>query len=261
MHLYDIVHHDLKCANILVNPEMGHHTCIADFGSAFFDRGGQSADFRTVGQGTPNYLPPEALLGSTVYGTACDVWSLGCVLSEVCLRGALFIGSGTQQVLASIFAQLGKPSGNGLMLLRRLPYWSEFQFPVQPVYPAGLEEHIGHYGMNLLAQLFAYDWNNRPKALTIMNDPFFFALTVMHPAPQQFHRSVQAVAKIAMEAGAADDDAAARAAIHPTEPADEVVRNQIQPQACLQNLTWSFYYPMLHVETSIFAATANSKCM
>jgi serine/threonine protein kinase len=38
------------------------------------------------------YRAPELLLGTTIYGPAIDVWSVGCVFAELLTGKALFDG-------------------------------------------------------------------------------------------------------------------------------------------------------------------------
>ena len=41
------------------------------------------------------YRPPEILLGTAKYGSAIDIWGLGCVIAEMYLSKPLFPGSST----------------------------------------------------------------------------------------------------------------------------------------------------------------------
>lgn len=38
------------------------------------------------------YRPPEILLGSELYSTPVDLWSVGCILAELSTGEALFFG-------------------------------------------------------------------------------------------------------------------------------------------------------------------------
>ena len=38
------------------------------------------------------YRAPELLLGSTEYSTPIDIWSIGCIFSEIVTKRALFTG-------------------------------------------------------------------------------------------------------------------------------------------------------------------------
>ena len=56
------------------------------------------------------YRAPELLLGSTQYTTAIDMWSLGCVMVELCLLAPLLEGEDTGDQLAVIVDVFGAPS-------------------------------------------------------------------------------------------------------------------------------------------------------
>jgi serine/threonine-protein kinase len=82
-HEHGLVHGDLKPSNVLLDQH--EHVYLADFGltQRLNEGGGQPADQHAVG--TPAYLAPEQVEGSSVDGRA-DVYALGCLLYE-CLTG------------------------------------------------------------------------------------------------------------------------------------------------------------------------------
>ena len=41
------------------------------------------------------YRAPEILVGSSKYGAAVDMWSMGCILAEMVLERPLFSGTST----------------------------------------------------------------------------------------------------------------------------------------------------------------------
>ena len=73
---------DLKPSNLLIDPSE-EIVKIADFGLArSFGLPLKTFTHEVV---TLWYRAPEVLLGSKVYSTAVDVWSLGCVIAELIL--------------------------------------------------------------------------------------------------------------------------------------------------------------------------------
>lgn len=72
-----ITHRDVKPSNILVSRT--GDVKLTDFGIAFATHERLSKTTTGMMPGTPNYMPPEQLLGSAIDGRA-DVFSLGCTL-------------------------------------------------------------------------------------------------------------------------------------------------------------------------------------
>ncbi|KAI5189411.1 negative regulator of the PHO system [Nematocida minor] len=98
LHSKQIVHRDLKPQNILVDAE----GClkIADFGLArSFEIKMPSYSSEVV---TLWYRSPELLKGTKVYGFSIDIWSVGCIISEILTGSPLFPGSDKQDQLVNI---------------------------------------------------------------------------------------------------------------------------------------------------------------
>lgn len=74
-------HFDLKPANVLV--EYSGRWVISDFGQARFKRAGGTSKMTGMG-GTEAYAPPEIDQRNVKPNRQYDVWSLGCILVEVC---------------------------------------------------------------------------------------------------------------------------------------------------------------------------------
>jgi serine/threonine protein kinase len=102
---------DLKPSNLLVNSNCDLTIC--DFGLA---RGvTKSADVDLTSYVVTRwYRAPEILCEATTYGTAADVWGVGCIFGELLGRKTLFRGSSSKQQVELIISVLGTPSDEDL---------------------------------------------------------------------------------------------------------------------------------------------------
>ena len=88
------------------------------------------------------YRAPEILLGSKRYSTPIDLWSIGCIFSELCTGQALFPADSEIDMLYKIFQLLGTPSENVWSGVTSLPNW-------KPIFPNWRGNFIGGYVPNL----------------------------------------------------------------------------------------------------------------
>ena len=82
IHQLNVLHHDLRAANILIGPASQRRCRIADFGLSRAKM--ESSRFSTKKTGNPAWSAPEYLAGNTPFTAACDVFSYGMVLFEIC---------------------------------------------------------------------------------------------------------------------------------------------------------------------------------
>nr|XP_060496883.1 serine/threonine-protein kinase Nek11 [Panthera onca] len=91
-----ILHRDLKSKNIFLKNNL---LKIGDFGVSRLLMG--SCDLATTLTGTPHYMSPEALKHQG-YNTKSDIWSLACILYEMCCMNHAFTGSNFLSIVLKI---------------------------------------------------------------------------------------------------------------------------------------------------------------
>lgn len=83
LHARAIAHRDIKSGNIFLTNE-GHCLKLGDFGCAVKIRANTTAPGELQGfVGTQAYMAPEVFMKSSGHGRAADIWSLGCVVTEM----------------------------------------------------------------------------------------------------------------------------------------------------------------------------------
>ena len=81
LHNQDIIHRDLKSANVLMSTENGGTAKLSDFGLSKI-----SSPKRVITEvaGSPYWMAPE-VLNEQGYAFSADIWSLGCTIIEMIL--------------------------------------------------------------------------------------------------------------------------------------------------------------------------------
>jgi serine/threonine protein kinase len=114
--IYNFVHADLKPANILIDEH--DNAILSDWGNAMNVK---DLDFSAEDSDYQNsicslwYRPPELLLESESSNESLDMWSVGCLIYELCTGMPLFGGTSNDSVLQSIFELFGTPEKDSPM--------------------------------------------------------------------------------------------------------------------------------------------------
>ncbi|KAF4373174.1 hypothetical protein F8388_019356 [Cannabis sativa] len=167
-HSRGVLHRDIKGSNILI--DNNGVLKIGDFGLATFYDQNQPMTSRVV---TLWYRPPELLLGSTQYGPAIDLWSVGCILAEMFAGKPIMPGRTEVEQMHKIFKLCGSPSED-FWQKTRLPHATSFK-PQQP-YKRRLPEtfkDFPSYAMPLVDKLLAIEPKDRGTAATSLASDFF----------------------------------------------------------------------------------------
>ncbi|KAL5554643.1 hypothetical protein UlMin_042044, partial [Ulmus minor] len=96
LHDRNVIHRDIKCANILV--DASGSVKLADFGLAKVTK---LNDVKSL-QGTARWMAPEVVDPKQGYGLPADIWSLGCTVLEMLTREMPYSGLDWMQALFKI---------------------------------------------------------------------------------------------------------------------------------------------------------------
>ena len=93
------IHRDLKPDNIFLT-SIGQ-VKLGDFGVSSIVEHTNAGTLTMAG--TPLYMSPEMIKGDVKYSFPTDIWSLGCILYEMCSLKKAYVGDGdTMQLLSKI---------------------------------------------------------------------------------------------------------------------------------------------------------------
>ncbi|OMO76021.1 hypothetical protein COLO4_25732 [Corchorus olitorius] len=101
LHSLGIIHCDLKPENILIKSYRRCEIKIIDLGSSCFQ-----TDNLCLYVQSRSYRAPEVILGLP-YNQKIDLWSLGCILAELCSGEVLFPNDAVIMILARMIGMLG----------------------------------------------------------------------------------------------------------------------------------------------------------
>ncbi|XP_063808006.1 serine/threonine-protein kinase Nek3 isoform X2 [Pseudophryne corroboree] len=137
-HIHDkrVLHRDIKAKNVFITQR--HIIKLGDFGSARILTSPLAYACSYVG--TPYYVPPE-IWENLPYNNKCDIWSLGCVLYELCTLKHPFQAGSWKNLILKICRGSYSP----------LP--SQYSYELR----------------SLIKQMFRKDPHQRPSTNTILN--------------------------------------------------------------------------------------------
>ncbi|XVE70440.1 hypothetical protein DITRI_Ditri10aG0072900 [Diplodiscus trichospermus] len=125
--------------------------------------------------GTRWFRAPELLYGSTDYGLEVDLWSLGCIFSELLTLEPLFPGISDIDQLGRIISVLGNLTEEVWPRCSKLPDYRTISF-AKIENPTGLEACLPNRSpdeISLIKRLVCYDPVNRATAMELLNDRYF----------------------------------------------------------------------------------------
>ena len=154
LHSKGIAHRDIKPQNILVDQKT-NKIKVCDFGSAKKLIQGQKSISYICSR---FYRAPELIFGATDYTNQIDVWSMGCVISELVLGRPMFPGATTSDQLVEIIRILGTPTKDDICSMN--PHFKDHKFPdVKPIPFEKLFKNriIPEHFLDLLSKLLVYN--------------------------------------------------------------------------------------------------------
>ncbi|VEL20264.1 unnamed protein product [Protopolystoma xenopodis] len=123
------------------------------------------------------YRSPEILLGAQRYSCGVDIWSMGCIFSEVATKEALFRGDSEIDQLFRIFRCLGTPTEETWKGVSQLPEYKKKSFPAWKRAKLSEQENIANAfdkdGIDLLQSMLVYEPARRINARDALLHPYF----------------------------------------------------------------------------------------
>ncbi|ORX36332.1 kinase-like domain-containing protein [Kockovaella imperatae] len=171
IHENNIIHRDIKTANILVDKR--GQVMIADFGLARSWTGSGPLPPHTMNEYTNMvvtrwYRAPELLLGDTHYGPAVDMWSMGCILGEMFHREPILAAKGQTDdgQLPLILEHCGPLNDE------TFPGWQDL--PGYPEMQGRRWDFMDECSSHLLRQMLCLDPVQRITADQALDHPWFW---------------------------------------------------------------------------------------
>ena len=170
LHSKGIAHRDIKPQNILVDSKT-NKIKLCDFGSAKKLIQGQNSIAYICSR---FYRAPELIFGAVNYTSQIDVWSMGCVISELVLGRPMFPGATTSDQLVEIIRILGTPTKDDICSMN--PQFQEHKFP--DIKPIPLEKIfknriIPDYFLDLISKILVFNPTKRLTAEKALEHIYF----------------------------------------------------------------------------------------
>lgn len=163
-HSVGLLHRDLKPQNLMI---LNNKLIIGDWGlSKFINEGSH-----TPGVCTSWYRSPELLLGTKIYSSSIDMWSVGCLIGEMLLGYPIFPGNTEIHQLLLIYQTIGTPTrtNNGVVF----PIFNPIE--LKHFFKKSIHSNNDHFDevCYLIGKMLNLDPVKRISASESLNDPLF----------------------------------------------------------------------------------------
>ncbi|KAL2539663.1 Protein kinase superfamily protein [Abeliophyllum distichum] len=181
LHSLGLIHCDLKPENILVKSYSRCEVKVIDLGSSCFE-----TDHLCSYVQSRSYRAPEVILGLP-YDKKIDIWSLGCILAELCTGNVLFQNDSSATLLARVIGIIGPLDQEMLvkgrdtykyftknhMLYERNQETNRLEYLIPKKSSLRHRLPMGDQGfIDFVAHLLEIDPKNRPSALEALKHPW-----------------------------------------------------------------------------------------
>jgi len=176
-HVHNVLHRDIKGSNLLIDNK--GILKLADFGLARPWGGASDVDLtnRVI---TLWYRPLELLLGATKYGSAIDMWSVGCIFAELLVGKPVLAGKNEMEQVNLIFKLCGSPTEDHWPEAQKLKYFHMFK-PERPFKRRVREEfsasrcpNVPPAALDLIDKLLCLDPSKRLSAKEALQSDYFW---------------------------------------------------------------------------------------
>ncbi|OVA18849.1 Protein kinase domain [Macleaya cordata] len=171
-HVNQVLHRDIKGSNLLIDNE--GNLKLADFGLArsFSNDHNGNLTNRVI---TLWYRPPELLLGTTKYGPAVDMWSVGCIFAELLQGKPILPGKDEPEQLNKIFELCGAPEEVNWPGVSKFPWYNNFK-PTRPMKRRLREvfRQFDRHAVELLERMLTLDPSQRISAKDALDAEYFW---------------------------------------------------------------------------------------
>mmetsp|Transcript_8637 Transcript_8637/g.22313 ORF Transcript_8637/g.22313 Transcript_8637/m.22313 type:complete len:478 (+) Transcript_8637:286-1719(+) len=181
MHSANLVHRDLKPSNIVVNP-VTNDIKVVDFGLSRSDTSGTMTGYVA----TRYYRAPEVILSWQRYTNSIDMWSFGCILAEMLMKGrtrTLLRGRDYLDQLRLIGRLLGRPDAETYARLGdKQQQWvldnileetEPLDFRTDPRWAPPAGEPVDELAIDLVEKCLRWDDQERITAAEAICHPYF----------------------------------------------------------------------------------------